>query len=814
MADKIKYDDLFDASISKQIKELSKQLEGLNKKMSDLKKTGAIDYSNSGKSLKKLTDEQKKSKKETQKLNALDRERLKVQKQLETAKAQLKVSQDSEFKRLQRLKEEKRAQIKLSGAEVGSIQRLRDENRKLTKQRNSVSTATEKGRKKIQELNKMLDKNNKIIKENSDQLSKQKQNVGNYKDDVKAAVTELGGLPGPLGQAQRGFKALNTVVKLNPLGLLLTAITTIVGALGSFFTQTQRGREIFDRFKATVGAAVDVLVDRFSAFGETIYKAFSNPKQAIAELWLALKTNIVNRVEALIDTFGAFGRVIKAVFERDLEGLKKAAGEAKTSLIQLSTGLDEEQQQKVADGFKKIAEDIKEESEAANQLEKRLQDLERREIGFIVTREKMRAEIAENRKAIEDETLSYQDRMDALEGAINTQRRLAEEEKAIASERVAILEQQIALGESTNDDYRELEELKANLFRIEQQEDKLLKTLFARRKSLNNEMERANNATDENTNAVDRNAEKLKELETLLNDVDMSLIDPETEQQQLNKALEKLKEFGDKYIEQIEEIEQRKQELQTESRIAEAEKQAETFEGLAEQAGQLNDTIQGFTDARVMNLEAQKAQELKLAGDNAEKRAQIEAKYNERIKQERKKTAELEMALNVAQILSSAAAGAIRLWVQPGFPANIPLLALLAAQTGVQLAQANAQKNKIQALEKGGELKGPRHSEGGIPVSVNGDYLYEAEGGEFVVNRKAMAENGDLVKAINDGVVDKRMLFGNSFRGKSINYKKDIGRIAEGQDRMIDLLSRQQYESNSDGKRYVRSLNGNTRVYV
>jgi hypothetical protein len=99
-------------------------------------------------------------------------------------------------------------------------------------------------------------------------------------------------------------------------------------------------------FQKIIGVAVEL--------GTKITKAFSDPKQAIADLWTALKENIVNRIEGLIDLFGILGKGIRAVFNRDLEALKEAASEAGTALIQLGTGLDEEQQKKAADRKKLI----------------------------------------------------------------------------------------------------------------------------------------------------------------------------------------------------------------------------------------------------------------------------------------------------------------------------------------------------------------------------------------------------------------------------------------------------------------------------
>ena len=51
--------------------------------------------------------------------------------------------------------------------------------------------------------------------------------------------------------------------------------------------------------------------------------------------------------------------------------------------------------------------------------------------------------------------------------------------------------------------------------------------------------------------------------------------------------------------------------------------------------------------------------------------------------------------------------------------------------------------------EKGGILKGKSHNEGGIPFTVAGRGGFEAEGGEFLVNKKATRKNLPLLNFLN-----------------------------------------------------------------
>ena len=77
-------------------------------------------------------------------------------------------------------------------AEEGSIKALREENKKLTEQRNATSLATEEGRKKVAALNAQLDANNAIIKGNVDAYTKQKIGIGGYTDALDKLIPGLG----------------------------------------------------------------------------------------------------------------------------------------------------------------------------------------------------------------------------------------------------------------------------------------------------------------------------------------------------------------------------------------------------------------------------------------------------------------------------------------------------------------------------------------------------------------------------------------------------------------------------------------------
>jgi len=102
----------------------------------------------------------------------------------------------------------------------------------------------------------------------------------------------------------------------------------------------------------------------------------------------------------------------------------------------------------------------------------------------------------------------------------------------------------------------------------------------------------------------------------------------------------------------------------------------------------------------------------------------------------RRKYAKKDQQIALAEVVMNTAVGMLKLWAKPGFPAAIPLMALLGAQSAMQIAAIKSQK-----FAEGGEIGGKPHSQGGT--------IIEAERGEYIVKKSAYQRNKELVNAIN-----------------------------------------------------------------
>lgn len=103
------------------------------------------------------------------------------------------------------------------------------------------------------------------------------------------------------------------------------------------------------------------------------------------------------------------------------------------------------------------------------------------------------------------------------------------------------------------------------------------------------------------------------------------------------------------------------------------------------------------------------------------------------------------IALAVTKVISSEAS--------KGLIGIITATAALSLLFGI-VANAKSKAANISAapkLKKGGRLEGPGHEAGGVPVWVTDGPLYEAEGGEWMINKKASREHDTFLADLNEG---------------------------------------------------------------
>ena len=292
------------------------------------------------------------------------------------------------------------------------------------------------------------------------------------------------GMKSMAAMAVASFATMKAAMISTGIGALLIAVTSLV----SFFKNTQKGAEMLERAMAGMGAVVGEISDLFAKVGETMVGAFQDPQQAIKDLWKALKKNLVNRVTGLIDQFGALGKVIKSTLSMDWEGVKEGASEFSTALVQVTTGLDTEQQKKYIEGLKNIAKEMDEDVKAAMRLKGVMQVIRREEMEFTKEQAQTRQDVAKARLLAMDETKSQEERLEAINSVMKDELKMTADMIEMQKKKVAAKREELTLNKTMIEDEEELAALEVQLIDLTTKSTMTQKRLMLEVETLTNEM--------------------------------------------------------------------------------------------------------------------------------------------------------------------------------------------------------------------------------------------------------------------------------------------------------------------------------------
>ena len=153
----------------------------------------------------------------------------------------------------------------------------------------------------------------------------------------------------------------------------------------------------------------------------------------------------------------------------------------------------------------------------------------------------------------------------------------------------------------------------------------------------------------------------------------------------------------------------------------------------AQQVSQITEQASNFVaalkEAESAQLEAEYQRQLSAAGDNAEERERIEAEYEQKQLDLKKKYADTEMAVNIAKTIANGAVAAIKAYADAGPVAGAILAALIAATTAAEVATIIAQRNAIKnasVSSSGSTSSAPKTGERKITGYAEGGYTPRA----------------------------------------------------------------------------------------
>lgn len=688
-------------------------------------------------------------------------------------------------------------------AEDNSIKALNVRNSELRKQRDLVTTSTVEGRKKIAELNAEMDKNSETIKENSTEVEKQKFNIGNYASALGNLHPALGAFAAKLGLASKesgGFVAgLKSMIKASlafiatPLGLVITAISTALFALTSYFKGSEEGQNKLNKIIAIGSAIFEQFMNIVEDVGEAIFNAFADPKQAAIDLLKFLQDQFVNRITGILLLIPRLGKAVELVFKGEFSEAAKVAGDA---VGQVVLGI-ENATDKIAGLIESTAALVEQGIKNGERIAALNAQIDKDERALIVDRQRLGLEVAKLReKALQ---LEGEQRKKVLLEAIALEENLAERETTLAKTRLALAQQNLQANGDDKEALKEVAEARAAVFAAEA-------TAFTNSLRFRKEIAAIDEASAKEQAAL------LAEANKMLDDAEKLELERqarirealiETEELRLEQAVLNAENLEARIEREIELETFKTLSLLENEKLLDAEKQLILEKGQAS----INAIIKKGNDERI---KTELAAEKKLADEK--KKLQSEERAG------REATADAAIALAsevfgknkavaIAETIVNTIKGVTRALGDYPFPYSVIVAALVGAIGAAQVARIAGVKffkGGVTKLFGGGLLRGPTHAQGGIPFTVAGKPGFEAEGGEAVINKRSTKMYRKELSAIN--VAGGGVPFG---RGGVTRYQS--GSIIGGSQ---TRASSQQAESRSAVREAVESAMANMPPFI
>ena len=705
--------------------------------------------------------------------------------------------------RMQQANSERKNTIKLINSEKGSVNQLKTQITDLTKKRDKLNLNTAEGRKKAEEYNKQLaDMRNR--------LRDAQRETGKTGGAFASFGKNLSSLPGPIGGLINGISGMTKAALAfiaTPIGLVIAALAVAIMAVKHAFTASEEGQNKFAKIMTVINAIVGNFGDLIAGLGEKIIEAFESPREAIKNLGEAIKKNITNRIEGMLELIPALGRAIKLVFQREF---KEAGRVALDAVSKATIGVENmsEKLDGLIEKTKEFIEENEREAKLAAKVADMRAKAARDERQLVIDRAKLESEIAELRlKSREEEEYTAEQRKQFLEEARDLQDNLLKREKEVLELRrdAQVLENTFSRTNIENKD-KEAQAI-ADVSRKEAERFNQQRQVQRELNRINKEIKREDKRiADEKKKIEDDEIKRRGEAILKLAELEFERLEKEAETYEAEKEIqiERENERFEREIANEKLLAEEKELIEAEHKarlaVIDVEYQSKVDKmrekNLANARSNLQDIISataGMADSRVTimsdafskistinfkelknfsdvansigqaaqgltnliisghqeefnELEAQKAAELELAGDNAAAREDIEKKFAKKTDdlkkkqfEDNKKKALIDGAIATALAVINALA------MQPFIPLGVASAVAAGLLGGIQLATIATKKYtpSPKFAKGGGIVDGDSHATGGVNVyGDNGQFFGNVEGGEamYVMKKDATAE--------------------------------------------------------------------------
>lgn len=281
-----------------------------------------------------------------------------------------------------------------------------------------------------------------------EQMKQLQEATGKHQLSVGDYTKALEGIPGAAGGAVSGLNNLSSSLKAltkNPIVLVLSLIVGGLYALFNAFKSSAKGAETMAKVSAVLSGLWSELIGIVSGLTDNLVSAFEDPQQAMKDFGSFLISQITNRLKATIDIVTSLGEAFAALWRRDMAGLRDAAGQAATAVVQLVTGMDSDQQKKFAESIAETTKEVIATANAFAKLEAARLAVSRSNRALVKQIEDITNEEAKLNAIAGDSTRSFKEMTEANKAALKATEERAALEIKVAKNNLGLINQEIAL---------------------------------------------------------------------------------------------------------------------------------------------------------------------------------------------------------------------------------------------------------------------------------------------------------------------------------------------------------------------------------
>jgi len=343
-------------------------------------------------------------------------------------------------------------------------------NKELRRLKKDVNVTTVEGKKAVEEINKKIDENTAFNKANADSYVSQKMEIGNYKNQIKDAYSELnifnGGIGGFVQRAQEaggvmpllksgltgiaqglyGATKASLAFIATPIGAMIAAIGIVLGAVIGYLKSTQAGIDAVTAVTRPLSAVFQTLIGVLQQLGKMLFEAFNNPKKSMSEIYDFVKDKVIKVFTAYTDILVGIATLNLDKIKQGLSDINDIAVEGISSMKNAATAIGDT----FAEAYKK--------GERIDELQKQF---EQREIDILAYRAEQEIQLKKLENIQKNQLLSAEERNKAIEDGEKISKQLLARENEILDIQIEQLKIKQSLNDTSREEEKQLQELVA-----------------------------------------------------------------------------------------------------------------------------------------------------------------------------------------------------------------------------------------------------------------------------------------------------------------------------------------------------------------